>query len=100
MTDNAPLLGTLAAVGVLVALHVAAAYASAKFYSVAKILEGSPVILIRDGKLDEEARLRHMVSRCDLGEALRQHELKGVEDIDKVAQLQLEPNGKLTVLKL
>src|SRR3954469_19338495 len=99
MTGNAPFPGTLAAVAVLVALHVGAAYASARHSAVAKILEGVPETLVRDGRLDEKARLHALVSECDLGEALRQHKLKGLEDIPKVTQLQLEPNGKLTVLK-
>lgn len=99
LTGSAPLLGTLAAVAVLVGLHVLAAYASARFKRASEILEGVPTSLVRDGKLDETARLRHLVSHCDLEQALREHNLKGSQDLGQVALVQLEPNGKLTVLK-
>lgn len=99
LTGSAPLIGTLAAVAVLVALHAASAYASARFVIVSKVLEGSSVTLVRNGALDESARLRHMVSLGDLAQALRENKLKGLDEITKVKELRLEPNGKFTMLK-
>ena len=98
LTGSAPLLGTLAAVGVLVLLHVCAGHACARFNLASKIFEGESVMLVEEGKVDESARRRHMVSNCDLNVALRQHQLRGLSDIQKVSQVRLEPNGKLTVL--
>jgi uncharacterized membrane protein YcaP (DUF421 family) len=99
LTGSASLPGTLAAVAVLVILHVGLSYLVARSESVSRLVEGDAVPLVKNGKLDEQARLRHMISKTDIAEALAAHQLDGLEQIEKVKALKLEPNGKLNVIK-
>lgn len=99
MTGSAPLPGTLAAVAVLVFLHVLLSHAVARSPRLSRLVEGTPVRLVRDGMLDRQARLRHGVSESDLCEALREKNLAGLDDLARVKEMTLEPNGKLTVRK-
>jgi uncharacterized membrane protein YcaP (DUF421 family) len=99
LTGGAPLAGTLAAVAVLSLLHLLVAYAVAGSKSLSRLIEGEPVILARDGVLNEKARLWHAVSETDICEAMRREQLKGMEEIARVRELTLEVNGKLTILK-
>jgi uncharacterized membrane protein YcaP (DUF421 family) len=99
MTGSAPLPGTLAAVAVLSLLHLLVAYAVAGSKSLSRLIEGPPVILARDGVLDNKMRLRHAVSQTDISEAMRSEQLKGMEEIGAVREMTLEVNGKLSILK-
>jgi uncharacterized membrane protein YcaP (DUF421 family) len=99
LTGNAPLVGTLIAVAVLVGLHLTFGYAVAISPVISRIIEGSPVVLAKDGVLRERARISQMISMCDLGEALRQANFGGIEDIKKTKQITLEPSGKISLSK-
>jgi uncharacterized membrane protein YcaP (DUF421 family) len=91
--------GAMAAVAVLVLLHRALSYAVAKMPGLANVVEGRPVVLARDGVLDEEARCRHNVACAEIGAAMRAKDLDGLEDMDKVRAIILEPTGDISVLK-
>lgn len=99
LTGSAPLPGTMAAAAVLVLLHLAAAYAVAASRVLSRLIEGPPIMIARDGLLDNARRLWHTISHADIEEALRSKQLKGLEDMPKVKQMTLEANGKLSVLK-
>ena len=99
MTGSAPFPSVLAAVGVLVGLHVAVSHAIARSRILSMIVEGQPVRIARDGVLDERARRRQMISQFDLEETLRSQGLDGLRDMAKVKQLTVEPSGKISVLK-
>jgi len=99
MMGDAPLVGTLAAVAVLCLLHLLVSYAVAASKTLSRIIEGEPVILVRDGVLNGKARLWHTVSETDICEAMRSQQLEGMEEMGKVREMTLEVNGKLTVLK-
>ena len=99
MMGDAPLVGTLAAVAVLCLLHLLVAYAVAASKTLSRIIEGEPVILVRDGVLNGKARLWHTVSETDICEAMRSQQLEGMEELDQVREMTMEVNGKLTVLK-
>jgi uncharacterized membrane protein YcaP (DUF421 family) len=100
LTGSAPMVGTLAAVAVLTALHVAFGYAVAWKPILSKIVEGSPITLVTNGILDDHARVLHMVSLCDIEEALREKQIAGLAELHKVRDLRLQPNGKLTVIRI
>jgi uncharacterized membrane protein YcaP (DUF421 family) len=95
LTASVPLWPTLAAMALLIALHWAAAKASAKSEWWSRLLEGQPVMLSTDGKIDERARLSYSISRIDLLEALHQ---KGLTSIEQTSFITIEPNGKLAVV--
>ncbi|MFO1247500.1 MAG: DUF421 domain-containing protein [Alphaproteobacteria bacterium] len=99
MTGGVPFWATLASVAVLVALHLMLAHALARSPRLAAWVEGSPVILVRDGVLREPARLSSKISMADLDESLRAHGLDGIGEIAKVRKLVLEPSGKISVIR-
>lgn len=96
ITGSAPLGGTLASTTLIMLLHWVLAHAAARSEQLAKVLEGSPLPLVRDGKADRSAFLRSSISRRDLEQALRQ---SGVEHIDDTKLIVLEPSGQITVVK-
>lgn len=99
LTGSAPLLGTMAAVAVLVALHLIFAHGVARSKMLAGIVEGEPIPLIKAGMLDEKQRRLHAISKIDIEEAMRDKQLEGLDDLAKVKSMRLEPSGKLSVIK-
>lgn len=63
--------------------------------SFASLLESDPVILIKDGKVDEVALRRVKITNEELTEAIREH---GVESIDLVKLSILEVDGNISVI--
>jgi uncharacterized membrane protein YcaP (DUF421 family) len=99
MTGGVPFWGTLAAVAVLVALHLLLAGIVARSSRLSHWIEGGPVVLAEDGVIREGARLRCKISLSDLSESLREHGLDGLGELHKVRKLVLEPSGKISVIK-
>lgn len=99
MTASAPFLGTLAAAAVMVVLHILISHALARSPGLARLVEGTPVMLVNHGTVDERARKRHMISLNDLQQALREDGLDWPQGLENVKQVTLEANGKLSVLK-
>lgn len=96
LTGSAPLLGTLAATTLLVALHWVLSHLAARSPTVSHAVEGRAVVLTDAGAVNAKVQVRHAVSEADLNEALRQ---VGIERAAEARQLTLEPSGKITVLK-
>lgn len=96
INGSAGLLATAAAGGVLVGLHWlfgVLAYHTEWFGNVVK---GSPVKVIEDGEIRQEAMRGSSLSQNDLEEALR---LKGMQpDPSRVALAYLERDGSISVI--
>jgi len=99
LTGSAPLWGTLAAVAVLVALHLLMAAVVARSFRLSRLIEGGPVLLAEDGVIHEAARLHCKISLADIAESLRAHGLDGLGELHRVRKLMLEPSGKISVIK-
>jgi uncharacterized membrane protein YcaP (DUF421 family) len=61
-----------------------------------KMLEGSPALLIYDGRLNRDIMRREEVSESDLRAALREH---GVDLFSQVHMAVLEVDGSISVLR-
>lgn len=96
LTGNADLFGTLAANTLLIALHWALSQASARWSRVSRVLEGTPVRLAENGRVEGEVLLRHAVSLAALEGAVRG---AGLASATQARLIVLEPNGKISVLK-
>jgi uncharacterized membrane protein YcaP (DUF421 family) len=99
LTGGVPLWGTLAAVAVLGLLHWTIAWLAAHNDWLSRWVEGSAVVLVENGVLNERNRLRHNISHADLAEALRREGLSGLDDLAATRRVTLEPNGFITVVK-
>ena len=96
MQDNdIPMMNTLIAVMVLVGVEILISYFSMKNSRFRAVLQGNPVMVIKEGRLDQKqlARIRYTVD--DLMESLR---AKDVFDISSVLCAVAETDGSLSVL--
>jgi uncharacterized membrane protein YcaP (DUF421 family) len=96
MTGSAPLPGTLAAAAVLTGLHVLIGYCVASNRWLSRVVEGSPVELGANGRIDQRARRRSMISECDIHEALR---AEGLDNVSEAKRIVLEPSGTISIIK-
>ena len=99
VTGSAPLWGTMAAAAVMAALHIVLSHCVTRNRRLARLVEGSPVVLIDHGRIDHDALKRHMISAGDLREALRQEGIDGEKNAGNVKVMTLEPSGKISVIK-
>jgi uncharacterized membrane protein YcaP (DUF421 family) len=67
-----------------------------RFRWIGKILESSPLPLIRDGKVMRRNMRAELITMEELKSHLRQH---GIEDASQVRKACIEPDGQISVLK-
>ena len=96
ITGNAPLIGTLVASALLMALHWLVSYVAARSRRASAFLEGTAIELVSAGAIKEAERRRHNISHADLDEALRG---SGVDRVEDASRVTLEPSGKITSSK-
>lgn len=97
MQDNdTPLLNSVIAVLLLASFEIIMSVVSMKSIKARNLLQGNPVVIIRDGVIDQKLikDLRYTVD--DILEALRQ---KDIFDISTVQYAIAETNGVLSVMK-
>lgn len=90
------LVGGLVAAGTLFAVNSVVALVARKSGHAARILEGTPTILIRKGDILEGNLAAEGITREDLLRALREH---GVDDPSIVRSAILEVDGTISVLR-
>ena len=81
---------------VLVAIQMILSYVTLKNVNIRKFVDGTPTIIINDGKLDFKQMKNLRYSLEDLISQLRE---QGVKSIEEVNYAVLENNGKLSVFK-
>lgn len=96
LTGNAPLLPTLVAIALLIALHCVLAALAPRSEFLSYIIKGRPVRLISNGVVDWEAAEKSRLGERDLTEQLR---LKGLRGPAKVEVAYIERNGAISVVK-
>lgn len=97
INGSAPLGLTLAASGLLVALHHLLAWSTWRSHRLGILLKGEAEPLIRDGRPVPEGLRKHRISQGDLEEALR---LNGkLDDPSQVKEARFERNGDISVVK-
>ena len=96
MQDNdISLLNTLVVMAVLAGAEVLLSALALKNIRVRRLLDGSPVVLVRDGVPDQAQMRRLRYTLHDLTEALR---AKGVFDLNNVRIALAETDGSVSVL--
>ncbi len=91
------LTGAALAVGTITLWIVAFSYTSFRFRRLARVLEGTPSVVIRNGAvLDQMLRMQRMTTQ-ELEEAARE---QGIRDLADVELGVLEPDGKLNFVKM
>lgn len=92
--DDNSLLGGLASAGVLVLLGRAVGFVSWRHRGAERFFEGVPVILVRHGKVQEEALAREQITRSELMEAIRR---EGYTNLANIRFAVLENDGSITI---
>lgn len=92
---QAPLLHTLVPVALLVGLEISMSVLSMKSLRFRTLLQGNPLFVIRNGKLDQRQLKRLRFTVDDLLEELRK---KDVYDLSEVQYAIVETDGTLSVL--
>ena len=90
------LFGGLVAAATLFGLNAIVARVARSSGRAARLLEGTPTLLIRDGDFLESHLTSEGISRADILRALREH---GVDDPSAVRSAILEVDGSISVLR-
>lgn len=93
--DNSITAGLILA-GTLISVNLLVNNLMFRYRKFERWVDGSPVILVHNGKLYEQALRGEKVTRQDLNTALHQ---EGIADLADVQFAILEPNGQITVMK-
>lgn len=96
MQDNdLPLINSIIPIGILIAFEIIVSVIALKIPKFRGIIEGNPIIVIKNGKIDYEELKRLRMNIDDIIEALRQKEIFYVEEVQYAI---VETNGQLSVL--
>jgi uncharacterized membrane protein YcaP (DUF421 family) len=82
---------------VLVLLHRFFAWIACRSHIFGRLIKGSPAIIIADGKPDQRAMRRNLISTHDLEEDLRLR--ANQEDFSKVREARVERSGDISFIK-
>ena len=80
----------------LVVIEILFSFVGLKNPKIKKLIEGSPIVIIKDGKLNFEAMKKLRYSLDDLISQLRE---QGIKNIQEVNYAVLENNGKLSIFQ-
>lgn len=89
-----PLLNGLVPIAILVALELILSALTLKWHWLSRLISGNPVVLIRDGVLDQKALKQLRLTVEDLMETLRQQEVFDPRDVQYAIA---ETNGKISL---
>lgn len=96
MEDNdIPLISTVIPVMLLMTLEIITSAISMKSLKFRFLVQGHPIIIIRDGELQQKEMKKLRLTIDDILEALRQ---KDIFDISLVAYAIIETNGRMSVM--
>ena len=94
--EDTSLLGGLILAATLIALNWATGFATARSRALDRWVEGSPVLLARDGVVFEDALRRQSISRGEFESEMRAADCAAAEDIRLAV---LETNGRISIVK-
>jgi uncharacterized membrane protein YcaP (DUF421 family) len=92
--DNSLVGGLIVAV-TLIALNILVAHLTTHSRKIERLVDGSPVLLGRDGKIFDDALKQHRVGAGEMEQALRQADC----DASEMAYAFLETDGEISILK-
>lgn len=94
--EDQSLTGSMLAIGTIGVLVMAASYISFRWVRTRHLIEGVPVVVVRDGAPLPETLRRE---RLDIEELLGAARAQGIADLNEVAIALLEPDGKFSFIK-
>lgn len=95
IADDRSVTGGVILVATLLFLNWLAGFISARSRSVDQLLEGNPVLLVREGTLYENALRRSNLTHAELKESMRKHGCTRMEDVRLAV---LETDGQISIV--
>lgn len=87
--------GPMLVAATIVGLNWLLAFASTRSAKVDSLVEGKPVVLVRNGRIDQQALRSQNVPRSDIEESIRRANLSGLKDVKRAT---LETDGEITIV--
>jgi uncharacterized membrane protein YcaP (DUF421 family) len=97
INGSAPFFQTLGAGFVFVLIHRMFSVAAYYSHALGCLIKGEPVVLARDGKLDQESMRQNLVSIHDFEEDMRL--TAATEDLSRIEIARLERSGDISFIK-
>mgnify|MGYP001066860714 CR=1 FL=1 len=94
--EDASVTGALLAAGTMVFWVLVISWASFRSRRALRVVEGQPVVVVKDGEILEETLRLERLPREELLEAARQ---QGIDDLRTVAWALLEPGGRFSFIR-
>jgi uncharacterized membrane protein YcaP (DUF421 family) len=94
--DDYSLTGAVLAVGTIAVLQVLVSWTSYRVKWTRRVFEGTPIIVVEDGKPIERNLKRERLDLDDVAEAARQ---EGIAELAEVKWAVLETTGKISFIK-
>lgn len=94
--EDASVTGALLAAGTMVFWVLVISWASFRSRRALRVVEGQPVVVVKDGESLEETLRLERLPREELLEAARQ---QGIDDLRTVAWALLEPGGRFSFIR-
>jgi uncharacterized membrane protein YcaP (DUF421 family) len=94
IADDTSLTGGLVTAATLFAVHQLVGHITWRSKALARVLEGTPRVLVRNGRVLNEAMSREQVTHSELIEALRR---EGCTSLTNVRYAVLENDGNITI---
>jgi uncharacterized membrane protein YcaP (DUF421 family) len=95
ISGGAPVIPSLAACAAMVMLHWLFSLLAVQSHFLGGIIKGHATVIVRNGRVDNEAMRRCHLSHRDLEEEMRRHD---VAELDQIAEARLERSGKISIL--
>nr|WP_295969658.1 DUF421 domain-containing protein [uncultured Bacillus sp.] len=90
------LINSVAPILLLMIIQIVMSHLSLKSKKFREIVDGSPTVIINQGKIDEEAMRKQRYNFDDLLQQLREKDIRNIVDVEFAI---LEPSGKLSVFE-
>jgi uncharacterized membrane protein YcaP (DUF421 family) len=94
--DDYSVTGAFLAIGTIALLQVGLSYLNYRFPRVRAYLDGSPIVIVQDGKPIEKNMKRERLTLDELREEAR---VQSIASLDEVAWAVMETSGKISFIK-
>jgi uncharacterized membrane protein YcaP (DUF421 family) len=94
--DDYSLTGAMLAIGTIAFLQLGFSHANFRFPRLRPLLDGEPIVIVRDGKPIENNLRRERVTSDDLAVAMRR---QNIAKLDDVAWAVMETSGAISFIK-
>ncbi|MFH6781824.1 MULTISPECIES: DUF421 domain-containing protein [Methylobacterium] len=94
--DDRSFVGAMSALFTVGLMHVAVSWLKLRFVWFERVVDGTPIVVFRDGRWNETAMRRLRMQQADIRTAARQQKL---DDLDWVAAAIVERDGTVSILE-